>query len=359
MDVWAAIAPTASFGVRGLAALQKTRTGFYVYHSDDDPRTKVEWVRPRMKELPGSKADFVYTELPGRQHSLPMEVVHDFFEFFDLRRRTVAPGYRPTVRPQSSFLRKVSRDEKKYLPPLAAVEAEVDAGLKRLLKDLRTGGGVAQRAVPALVRHPDPKIAGRVAKVMLHKSSTPDVRMYAARVLGGRKAKGSIKALGRALRLETEKQALLAVLDALDAVEDEAAVPHVTRFLRVRVDYFRNRCMGSRIHHSDWVAIAPTLARACDVLRRYEAKSSAPLVARTVLEGIYLSGVEVLFDKAVQNPLPAARALMASCCKALQAFGDASVVPTLQAVSQGGAWLEDPAVANHLQETLRVLRPGP
>lgn len=356
VEAWAAIAPTASFRVQGLADLEKTKTGFYVYHSADDPRTGIGGVRPYMLKLPGSKSDFVYTELPKRGHSLPTEVVDDIFVFFDMRRLTEAPRRKAAVRPRSSFLRKVSRDEKKYLPPLEG-RGDGDLKLNGLLKDLRTGGGVAEQAVRALIKHPDPKVASRVGKILLNARSSSDVRMYSARVLAGRKAKESVKPLGRTLRIETDKQAVLAMLDALDAVDDPSAIPALTKFLRVRLDYYESRLVGSSIHWSDWIAIAPTMARACKVLERYSAEKAAPIVAKTVLEGVLLQDIKVVYDRQLQNPTPIAQALAGAACGALGSFGDPSVVPTLRRLTKRGPWAQDGVVRSHAEQAIAALQP--
>ncbi|HEX5135752.1 MAG TPA: hypothetical protein VFY93_02190 [Planctomycetota bacterium] len=373
-ETWAAIAPASSFGVDGIPAFQKTRTGFYVYHSDDDPRCPVDGVRPAMQTLVGSGTDFVYTELPKRGHDFPQEVVDDIFRFFDARTLARRQGkYRPQVRPLSSFERKVSRDEKKYLPPLGEAEAG-EASLSDLLKDLKTGGGVAEQAVPKLIAHSDPKTSGSVAKILLKPDAGADVRRYAARVLGGRKAADQIETLGRVLLVEEESNALLAMLEAVGEINDPAGGDAVIRFLKKRGEYLAKRTQGGVLSESDWETILPTMTRACELLGTLAPPKAAAQIAATVLDGILLDGPLVRFDRENQQPLPYAQALAAAACAALGRIGGADAVPALERMRKAGeagagpapkqvygpvsdvsGWATDPRIAGFVQEALSHL----
>jgi hypothetical protein len=371
-ETWAAVAPAASFGVQGIEKFKKTKTGFYVYHSDNDPRTGVMGVRPRMKALPGSEADFVYTELPGRGHSFPGEVVRAIFDFF--AKRTLGRRGKSQVRPLSSFLRKPSRDEKKYLPSLKVEAPGGQESLRALLKDLATGGGVAEQAVPKLVAHSDPKVASSVGRILLKPTSGPDVRRYAARVLGGRKAAGQLKALGRVLLIETESNALLEVLVALGEINDPAAGDALLKFLRKRGDYLAKRTQGDVLSHSDWETIAPTLARACSLVGTFKPPKGAAVIAAEILDGVFLSGVGVRYDIQNQRPLPYARALSEAACGALVKLGGEDARAALQRMHKAGEgaagtssrnihrlvaimsdWAKDATIAGHVAEALSGL----
>ncbi|MHC4972339.1 MAG: hypothetical protein ACYTG3_08400 [Planctomycetota bacterium] len=370
-ETWAAIAPAASFGVQGIEKFKKTKTGFYVYHSDNDPRTGVMGVRPRMQGLPGSGADFVYTELPGRGHSFPGAVVSAIFDFFSMR--TLGRRGKSQVRPLTSFERKLSRDEKKYLPSLKE-EAGRQESLRALLKDLATGGGVAEQAVPKLVAYPDRKVETSVGKILIKPASGPDVRRYAARVLGGRKAAGQIKALGRVLLIETESNALLEVLAALGEINDPAAGDALLKFLRKRRAYLAKRTQGDVLSHSDWETIAPTLARACSLVGTFKPEKGAAVVAAEILDGVFLSGVGVRYDIQNQRPLPYARALSEAACNALVRLGGEDARAALQRMRKAGEgaagtssrkihrlvaimgdWAKDTAIAGHVNAALAGL----
>jgi hypothetical protein len=245
----------------------------------------------------------------------------------------------------------VSRDEKKYLPALAP-SASGDAGesLTRLLKALRTGGGVAEHAVPKLVGHADPKTSASVAKVMLKPTSGPDVRRYAANVLGGRKAADQIRALGRALLIEVDADALLAMLDALEAIGDAAAGDAVLQFLKKRQAYFARRTQGSQVHHSDWATILPTLAKACALAGTFKPAKGGDVVADTILKGVLLADVAVVYDRQNQRPRPALQALARAACDALGRLGGGEAVAALERVVKAGEGVGD--------VTIKVLR-GP
>jgi len=339
-ETWAAIAPTASFGVQGLKRFEKTRTPFYVYHSDDDPRTRVEGVRPQMENLKGQRGlDFVYTELSGQGHGFPAVVRRDIFEFFAPRRLGEGRRFQPAVRPRSSFRRRVSRDEKRYLPELVD-PTDADGGLadslSALLKDLKRGGGVAKASVDRLVACEDQKTNARVARVLVSSRSGPDVRRYAAEVLGRRKAKGELREIGRALLVETDSDALLALLGALEEINDPEAGPAALRFLEKRADYLERRRSGQRLHYSDWATILPTMAHACRLVGRFRPDGGGDAVARTVLEGVLLSDMEVVYDTAVQRPLPPLRALARSACAAAAELGGKDVEEALARIVRRG-----------------------
>jgi dienelactone hydrolase len=373
-ETWAAVAPASSYGVDGIAALERTRTGFYVYHSDDDPRCPVSGVRPQMENLLGSDTDFVYTELPRRGHDFPEEVVDDIFRFFEARTLARKPKFRPQVRPLSSFARKVSRDERRYLPPLGEAEAG-EASLADLLKDLRTGGGVAEQAVPRLVAYADPKTSAGVAKILLKPDAGADVRRYAARVLGGRRAADQLETLGRVLLVEEEANALLEMLSAVGEINDPAGGDAVLRFLRKRGEYLAKRTQAGVLSESDWETIAPTLTRACELLGTLAPQKAATQIAATVLDGVLLSGPAVRFDTENQRPLPYAQELAEAACAALGRLGGADALPALERmrkareggpgptvkqvygpVSDISGWARDPRIEGFVQEALSKLR---
>lgn len=378
---WAAIAPASSYGPRGIDRLKKTRTGFYVYHSDNDQRTRVEPVRSAMRPLRGDQSvDFVYTELPGLGHAFPREVVTDIFAFFDMRRLARGRGRSSlTVRPLSSFLRKVSRDEKKYLPALPKLadgsgSTSSETKLSSLLKQLRTGGGVAAQSVAALVASTDKKTNSSVAKVMLRPKSDSGVRRYCAQILGQRGAVDQVAALGRVLMLEDDSSALLAALDAMQTIGDASAGPPAVRFLAKRRAYLRERATNGRVDHSDWTSIVPCLARACALIGQTKPSRGAEAIAREVLDGVFDADIAVVYDSQNQNPLPVARALASAACGALASLGDPGALPSLQRLrksARGGVgastkrlsgpvaeirgWPGDPQISAEIRTAIEVL----
>ncbi len=374
-EVWAAIAPAASFGVEGIDHFRKTLTGFYVYHSDNDSRCACLPVRNAMMTLPGSDADFVYSEIPGQDHAFPREVVEDIFAFFDARLLATGPGrFRPQVRPLSSFLRKESRDEKKYLPPLAAEGEEEAGGLGTLLKELKMGGGAGEAAATRLVAHTDPKTSAAVARLLLKPNTPPDVRRYAARVLGDRKAADQLDAIGRILLLENDAELLLEALHAIAKIADPAAGAPLLKFLRRRGDYLAERRQGRQLDQSDWATILPPISLACSMLGSFRTPKAASLISTVALEEILLSDTRVVYDTKNQNPLPAAQRLAAAACAALAQLADGAALPALakmaevggdgtgatRRILQGevgeiGQWPKDPEIRGHVREAIDAL----
>jgi HEAT repeat protein len=213
-----------------------------------------------------------------------------------------------------------------------------------------------------------------VGKILLKATSGPDVRRYAARVLGGRKAADQLKALGRVLLLETESNALLEVLAALGEINDPLAGDALLKFLRKRRDYLAKRTQGDVLSHSDWETIAPTLARACSLVGTYKPAKGAAVIAAEILDGVFLSGVGVRYDVQNQRPLPYARALSEAACGALVKLGGEDARAALQRMRKAGEgasgtssksihrlvaimgdWARDPAIAGHVAEALSHL----
>jgi len=374
---WAAIAPAASYGPRGIDGLLKSRTGLYVYHSDDDPRTPVAPIRAAMQPLAGSGEDFVYTELPGRGHAFPREVIADIFDYFAVH--TLARGRgKPTVRPQSSFARKLSRDERKYLPELPELDGTGEAAegtLGELLRRLKTGGGVAAQAVPELAASKDDKTGRAVARIMTKSGTESDVRAYCARILGERKEEP--EALAKLLGMETDASALLAALAALDEIGDAESGRAVVRFLGRRRAYLEQRATSGRVDHSDWTTIVPPLARACELLGRLKPKGAAAAIVQDVLEGVLLSDIRVVYDRQNQNPLPVGQALASAACTALRRLADPATRPALEKLrarakgatgadvraldgpgAEMGGWARDPRVAADVAQALSEIPTG-
>ena len=114
--------------------------------------------------------------------------------------------------------------------------------------------------------------------------------------------------------------------------------------------------MGERMHHSDWSTILPTMAQACSLLGTYKTPKASRIINNAVIEGVFLSNTDVLFDRVIQNPMLAARALAGAACQALIALEDASVVPSLEKLSRRDPWDSDSAVAAHVRLALEALR---
>ena len=125
-----------------------------------------------------------YLELPDRGHSFPPEAEAEMFDV--LRVKRLRDAKRSSAWPRSSFSRKVTPDEARYLGDPAAgwsAPASVAAGatLKDLLAELERGGGGAERAAAAIASEKPEGAAKAVVRVLKNAKATDDVRSYAAR----------------------------------------------------------------------------------------------------------------------------------------------------------------------------------
>jgi len=93
---WAAVAAASSYAVSGIPRLLESRTGVYVYHSDDDPRVPVADLRRAVEKFTTSDADLVLDLRHGFKHAFPSDIVETIFAFFDRHARGT---------PRSSFAR--------------------------------------------------------------------------------------------------------------------------------------------------------------------------------------------------------------------------------------------------------------
>jgi len=362
---WAAVAAASSYNVSGIRRLLDSGAGIYVYHSDDDPRVPVADLRRAMEKAAIGDADLVLDIRHGFKHAFPQGAVEAIFAYFDKHARG---------QPRSSFLRPRSMDERRYLPPLAP-PARAGRKLNDLLQGLRTGGGVAARAVAGLVACKDAGVAGRVARALLEPGPAPDVRRFAAQVLGERHAKDQLPALGRALRIEPRAEPLLAVLDAIAEIDDPAAGPALVRFVEYRVKFLQRRVRDRDIDYRDWVDGCSTLAQACSLLGRFKPPRAARTIAREVVGKLLLGDTWVLYDRQAELPLAPARAMACFGCRALAELGEQASLDPLQRLlaasrswggvvmipvegplAEMGHWPRDPRISACAREALEKLR---
>ncbi|MBI3722839.1 HEAT repeat domain-containing protein [bacterium] len=115
-----------------------------------------------------------------------------------------------------------------------ATDAEADAALATFKKEYATKDeGLRAKAVQTLGGTQHKKIVDALAGV-LQKDSTETVRTFAARALGGQWSPTAVDVLGRALKPGDPQAEKLnqAVLAALASTDSDAAVPHLTSFLK-------------------------------------------------------------------------------------------------------------------------------
>jgi dienelactone hydrolase len=280
-DVFATLSPCAGGGSGGIQELVETRTPILIYHSDDD-YVSVEPDRQAAKRLRETELDFVYTELPRRGHDFPAEVRAEIFDFL-LVRRNFDPAYKEAW-PRSSFLGKVTPEEKAYLgdpTPGAAALALADH-----LAAMRLGGGRARLATKALLDAKPDGAAEGLAKIVKDEKLPGPARAEAARALGLLGARSEAAALKKALAAPATKAtsalaveaaralALLADPESGDAFADGA---------RAWTAYFQDKLTGSEMRYSDWARALGTLAAVIESWAAVGAQGAVAVLEKSVI----------------------------------------------------------------------------
>ena len=187
-DLWAAFAPCAGWG-----GSDPKGVPVYIYHAADDAIVGVGDDRAIARILLGDKKkpDFVYTEYEHAGHDFPDWVRHDVFRF--LASRWKDRGRKRAIGPESSFLRKPSRDEvAAFGDPAASAAANGEGGasaspearLNELVARLEKGGGGGAEAATELGKLKDAVAVKAVARVLHSKKANGDARVLAAKALG-------------------------------------------------------------------------------------------------------------------------------------------------------------------------------
>ncbi|NUN48794.1 MAG: HEAT repeat domain-containing protein [Candidatus Brocadiae bacterium] len=306
-EKFAAFAPAAGGGHNGESKLAGLGTGVYVYHSDDDPRCAVGPDREAADLLKKSRADFIYTELPGKGHSWPSEVVDDTFDFFDRHRLMVKAGKQPAPSrgPRSSFLERMTAEEMRAFPPAASGGTGGNT-VRALLTELARGGGNAEKAARQIAEKGDRAAVIPLATLLSDRKSAEDVRLWSAWTLGELKDAKAVTALASALADEALKvrrnaaEALAKVGDARGAAPLAAAIDALGK-------YFDSRMQRNAIDLTDWENVQDLNAAFVVALASFgDAKTAQPVVAVSIRR-ILCSKVDVDWDRQVQDSPEVAR----------------------------------------------------
>ncbi|MHC4860391.1 MAG: HEAT repeat domain-containing protein, partial [Planctomycetota bacterium] len=207
-EVFAAVSPMAGGGAGGFNRLVTTNTPIFIFHGADDPRVGPGSDRAAARNLAKTPHDFIYTELDGIGHGFPASIRKDLFDFFDTRRLAKMRGSKggpPSAVVRSSFLAKVSREEKRFLgDPLeyGATGAGDRTEWKQLLKEIRLGGGKAEAAANRLGEIKAKDSVKPLAGILKHPSLPDDVKVHAARALGMIGSPSGYSGLAAGLRSE-------------------------------------------------------------------------------------------------------------------------------------------------------------
>jgi dienelactone hydrolase len=317
----AAISPMAGGGGGGIGELVKTRTPIFIYHSDND-YVSVQSDRNAANRLRDTDLDFVYTELPGKGHSLPESIRVELFAFFGPRRRH-DPSYKD-VWPRSSLFGKVTKAEKRYLgDPLAAWKGDVE-DLGDWIDHLRLGGGRADRAVARLAEAKPEGAAAAVAKVLKDARATFDARAWAARALGRLGDTAGVKALRKAVAGEAVRdQSRIAVeaARALAALQDADGGDALARGIASWVAYYEDKAAGGKIRYEDWARVVPTLAELVDAWGRLPGKGDARALERAVVARVLEPAHDVETSQRIpQDPSRSRAALAGAVARAFAAW---------------------------------------
>jgi pimeloyl-ACP methyl ester carboxylesterase len=268
---WAAIAPMAGGGGGGgLKRLADTRTGVYLYHGADDAVVGVGSDRAAADAMRKAEMDFVYAEIPDSGHGFPPEVEAEMWEFLKPRRLAIAAdgeergpfAVAETVR--SSFVAKPGKDETEAFGPLGKEAPHVAgaAELKRLLEDLRAGGGRSEKAAPLLGARKDAETATAVARVLADPKAEADVRRRACDALGLIGRKEGAKALAAALA-DRDLSVVGAAGEAFGRVDASDKPKTYDRALAAMSERFEAAKSGGGMDYSDYEAFCDALSRFC------------------------------------------------------------------------------------------------
>jgi dienelactone hydrolase len=180
-EIFAAVSPMAGGG-GGANRLVTTNTPVFVFHGADDNVVGPSSDRAAARNLAKTGHDYIYTELTGVGHGFPASIRKDLFDFFDTRRLARmrgSKGGQPSAEVRSSFLGKVSRDEKRYLgdPLEYGATGEGDKSeWKRLLRELKLGGGKAEAAATRLGEIKDSRAVKPLSTLVRNPAVADDVK---------------------------------------------------------------------------------------------------------------------------------------------------------------------------------------
>ncbi len=321
-ETFGVIAPLSPPGHGPVGKLVECHTAVYMYHGTNDERCGVDASRGAAKELKKQRgADFVYTELPDTGHSLPMECVKEAFDLID-RRRVFPTGketlfLRSKATPwgeRSSFLLPFDPDELKDLggithPGRGAVAAGKEATIRDLLERLLKGGEAAEAASAEIAAHADKSRAVKPLCELLRDKST-DVRLFAARTLGGIGDLAAIPHLGQACS-DQETTVRAAAVEALGRMGDPKARPPLLAALEGQKSWFDKRFQGSKMDATDWEGNIQAVEGLLAALRAVADASVVKAVDKGVVEGMAERAVDVMWDKVAHKDPRVSRRILA------------------------------------------------
>ncbi len=357
-EVWAAFAPCAGGG--GPGATASLGLPVFIYHGTDDGVVGPGSDRSAARSLAAGKgkADFAYTELDGVGHGFPRAVADELFRFFAGRAKD--QGRKRAAAPVSSFDRKVDKHEAKSLgdPSKLPEAGEGGAGLKALIADLKRGGGAGARAAEELGGRGDSATARAVAQVLRSRNSSADVRVLAARALGGIGGAGVIQPLNAALSDE-DWRVLDEATTALGRTGlPKAAAPLARAAKRIGERYDASFFGGNRATHTEYRIRLESFGRLADALAAVgDARAALPALREELVERVFTpkeKPKDTEDPRFSRDPPAARRELAERLAACLVELGDAEGIELLLAVAE--AWPEEPALGGEARRGIEDLR---
>jgi dienelactone hydrolase len=326
---FAAVSPMAGWGGGGIGRLVSTNTPIFIFHGSDDPRVGVGSDRASARSLAKTKHDYIYTELDGVGHGFPASIQEDLFDFFDTRRLARMRGGRggpPSASVRSSFVAKVSREEKRFLgdPLEYGATGEGDrVEWKRLLKDVRLGGGKAEAAANRLGEIKAKDSVKPLAGLLRHPELADDVKVHAARALGMIGDPAAYSGLAAGLRSESH-EVFKASARAMAAVRAPKSGEALVGSLKHLAKVLDGRRLGpARIGIIDWERWLGAFTAAVEGIGEVKPEGAAAAIHKIPVEQIVCAEWNVLHDPGVrQDPARARRALALAVVDALVALAD-------------------------------------
>jgi len=350
---WAAISPMAGGGSPATGVLKDTQTFIFIFHGADDNVVGPDADRQAAKAHLKNGNDFAYTELNGVGHGCPQEVLQEMAAHFEVKRLAVGRGkaFKRSDEIRSSFLEKVTKEEKAYLgdpepPDPDAGASKPEAERKRLLAELDLGGGRAQEAAAKFAASKDEDAVKPLSARLSAAGKVPDdVRAAAAKALGGIGSAEALPALERAL-IDANDPVFLAALGAVEAIGDRKAGPGVLRALGFQAKQFAGRLSGSSMDFSDYEPRCGALGSAALVAGSLSDPATAVAQIRDNLVRPSLETRVVVRAAANAGEDPAAvkSALGRDAAQALRRTGHASaaeVLKALRAACKGDSVVEE------------------
>jgi len=320
----AAVSPMAGGGGPN-SKLEATNTPVFIFHGADDGVVGPGSDRGAAKAMADGGLDYHYTELAGVGHGFPRSIQEELFDFFDVRRLAVGRGRKvPTAAVRSSFLAKVSREEKRYLGDPLSYGAAGEGGKKewkRRLKDLRLGGGSAEAAATRLGELGDEDSVKPIGDLLRSPKTPKDVKAHAARALGLIGHEDGYAGLAAGLRSGSDEvvaasaKAMVAIRASKSGEALVGALSYVTKILE-------GKRMGDRIHISDWKPWMGALRTVVEGVGELEVTGGAAAIHRTVVKSVYSGKWAVLYSTRIpMDPWTPRLRLAEAVCTAIVRLG--------------------------------------